>query len=119
MAQVICGQASFFADGTYLASEGEWEVSFAPYKVEEKIDALGGVYLSETRTVSSVKGKILVTHAGDVQTIVNARAATIKIEGNSGIVFQLRNAFYAGEGTYNFKSGELDIEFKGEGSFIA
>lgn len=66
-----------------------------------------------------VEGEISVDENFDVQALLDGEAESITVEFYSGKVFVLRDAVYAGDGTYESKEGKIPVRWEGQtGEFI-
>lgn len=109
----IGGIIQIAADGVNFDAKGEFSHNLgAPLrKGLAGADRVHGY--TETVQVPFIEGKITDTSRLNKKDLLNIKNATVTFVTPNGKTVMLRDAFYAGEGTFTSGEGEGDLRFEG------
>lgn len=113
MAARIGGKLFISSNGVRLAAKGEWTVNPGVDKRDAVVGADQVHGYMEKPQVPSFEGAVTVMPDLDVKALLNTKDATITLELANGKTPVLREAWYAGEGTFKTDEGELAVLFQG------
>jgi hypothetical protein len=111
--QRVAGIAYVAVDGKQHESSGEWTVNMGLPKRETKLGTARAAGYKEEPQVPMIEGKIILTRELSLSELVAIRGATVSLVAPNGDTFVLREAFFAGEGSYSTGEGEVGAKFEG------
>lgn len=114
MTQALGGVASIRANGELLRVTGSWTINLGNEKRTAKMGsrAQGPLGYTVEAGQPSAEGKLVLGAGSDLDTIMALDDATITIELVSGDVFQMFNAWFAGEASIDTQEGEFSARFE-------
>ncbi|MEO1700325.1 MAG: phage tail tube protein [Planctomycetota bacterium] len=111
--QRISGIAYLKVDGRLYETMGEFTINPGQPMREGVIGTSRVVGYDEKPQIPSFTGKIVLTRELSLVDVVNLVGVTVQIEGPNGTTHVLREAWFAGEGTYTTGNGEIAVKFEG------
>ena len=118
MVQAVGGVATIRVDGKMLRAKGSFTIMPG---VDKRTAVTGSTtqgvlgYKVEAG-VPSIEGKVVIGGGTKINELTELDDATITVELVTGDVFNLYEAWYAGEGSLETESGEVSVRFEGKKS---
>ena len=115
MIQAVGGVAAIRVDGKLIRVKGSFNIHLG---AEKRTAITGSVtqgvlgYKVEAG-IPALDGKVVIGGGTNPQELVNIKDATITVELVTGDVFNLYEAWYAGDGQVETENGELAVRFEG------
>lgn len=109
----VAGIAYLKIDGRLFETSGNFTIQPGQPMREGKIGTSRVVGYSETPQVPSIEGRIVLTPELSLVELTTITEATIQVVGPTGHTFVLRDAWFAGEGSYDTGEGEVAVKFEG------
>lgn len=114
----IGGTATFYVNGASQSTTGKWTVNIQNVKREAVAAADGAIHYTESVVADKVSGALLMTTGFNPDFITNATNVTIVLSLNNGKSAMLDQAFFSGDSSASTESGEMEVEFSGQGQWL-
>lgn len=112
MAQRRGGTIEFKIDGQLMDAKGDFTYNLGRPKREPIVGADGIHGYKEMPQVASIEGEITDRGTLDLDTVLQATAATVTLTLANGKIIVLKDAWYGGDGTVNSGEGNVQILFQ-------
>lgn len=111
--QRIAGVAYLKVDGRQYETQGEFTINRGHPMREGVIGTNRVVGFRETPQIPSIEGSLTLTPELSLVFVTNIRDSVVTVEAPNGAQFVLRDAYFAGEGTYSTEDGSIAARFEG------
>ncbi len=111
----IAGIAFIRIDGKQYESSGSFTINTGEPMREGVVGTARVAGFKETPQIPTFEGKLLKTAELSVVDITSIVDSTVTIVDPTGGQHVLREAYFAGEGTYDTGEGEIAAKFEGAG----
>jgi hypothetical protein len=114
----IGGTATFYINGATQSTTGKWNVMIQNVKRDPVAAADGAIHYTEAVVPDKVSGSLLMVPGFNPDLITNATNVTIVLALLNGKTAMLDQAFFSGESNGSTESGEMEVEFSGQGQWL-
>ena len=111
--QRISGIAYLRIDGRLFETTGEFTINPGQPMREGQVGTNRVVGFSEKPQVPSIEGKAVLTAELSPLDFTKITGATVQVLGPNGGTHVLREAWFAGDGSYGTDAGEIALKFEG------
>lgn len=111
---LIGGNAYLKVNGVQYQSRGDWSYSHGTAERTTVFDGSRPAGYTEQPREPMIEGEITTPADFDGLALTEIDGATVTLELDNGNVVTLRDAWYAGEGTFNVREGKLPVKFVGK-----
>ena len=109
----VAGIIALKVDGTPYLAKGNFTYNLGKPKRDAIVGADTTHGYKETPQVAFIEGEITDRSDISLESLVTLKDVTVTLELGNGKVIALRNAWYAGEGTFNTEEGNGQVRFEG------
>ena len=109
----VAGALSFQANGETFRMKGSWTYNIGGVKRDAIVGGDGVHGYKETPQVPFIEGAVTDGKSLVLEDLLNLRDATFTLHLRNKKVIELRNGWFAGEGTVNTEESEISVRFEG------